>query len=100
MGRCDRCETPESVDGFLLSFRDTVARQACQERLDAVASDRIMWGAHTVNAEKIDADIEFTQQCRAEALTEKVQRGELLEQHAQRIGRQMMRDNGRKLFPH
>jgi hypothetical protein len=71
MGRCDRCEIPESVDGFLLSFRDTVARQACQEWLNAVASDRIMWGAHTVNAEKIYADIEFTQQCRAEVLTEK-----------------------------
>ena len=35
----------------------------------------------------------------AEALAEKVERGELREEHALRIGRQIMRDNALKLFP-
>jgi predicted TIM-barrel fold metal-dependent hydrolase len=62
-------------------------------------SDRILWGADTVQAEGIYAATEFTRQCLAEALSEKVERGELREQHALRIGRQIMRDNALKLFP-
>ena len=45
-------------------------------------SDRIMWGADTVQAEGIYAATEFTRQCLAEALAEKVERGELREEHA------------------
>ena len=41
---------------------------------------------------------EFTRQCLAEALAEKVARGELREDHAMRIGRQIMRENALKLF--
>jgi predicted TIM-barrel fold metal-dependent hydrolase len=76
-----------------------VAKRAFQEWLEAVPSDRIMWGADTVNAEGIYAATEFTRQCLAEALAEKVARGELREEHAMRIGRQIMRDNALKLFP-
>lgn len=81
----------------LLSY--TMAKRAYQEWLEAVPSDRILWGADTVNAEGIYAATEFTRQCLAEALAEKVDRGELREEHAIRIGRQILRENALKLFP-
>ena len=84
---------------WLPTLSYTMARRAYQEWLDAVPSDRIMWGADTVDAEGIYAATEFTRECLAEALTEKVGRGELIEQHAHRIGRQIMRENALKLFP-
>ena len=84
---------------WLPTLSYTMAKRAYQEWLEAVPSDRIMWGADTVDAEGIYAATEFTRQCLAEALAEKVERGELLEQHADRIGRQILRDNALKLFP-
>ena len=84
---------------WLPTLSYTMARRAYQEWLEAVPSDRIMWGADTVNAEGIYAATEFTRRCVAEALAEKVERGELREEHANRIGRQIMRDNALKLFP-
>jgi predicted TIM-barrel fold metal-dependent hydrolase len=84
---------------WLPTLSYTMARRAYQEWLDAVPSDRIMWGADTVNAEGIYAATEFTRQCLAEALAEKVGRGELTERDALHIGRQIMRDNALKLFP-
>ncbi|MBC8290981.1 MAG: amidohydrolase family protein [Planctomycetes bacterium] len=84
---------------WLPTLSYTMGKRAYQEWLEAVPSDRIMWGADTVNAEGIYAATEFTRQCLAEALAEKVQRGELLEKHARRIGRQVMRENALKLFP-
>lgn len=84
---------------WLPTLSYTMAKRAYQEWLEAVPSDRIMWGADTVDAEGIYAATEFTRQCLAEALAEKVERGELLEKHAKRIGRQIMRENALKLFP-
>jgi len=84
---------------WLPTLSYTMAKRSYQEWLEAVPSDRIMWGADTVNAEGIYAATEFTRQCLTDALAEKVQRGELREDHAQRIGRQIMRDNALKLFP-
>jgi len=84
---------------WLPTLSYTMAKRAYQEWLEAAPSDRIMWGADTLDAEGIYAATEFTRQCLAEALTEKVQRGELLEKHANRIGRQVMRENALKLFP-
>lgn len=84
---------------WLPTLSYTMAKRAYQEWLDAVPSDRILWGADTVNAEGIYAATEFTRQCLAEALSEKVERGELLEEDAKRIGRQIMRENALKLFP-
>ncbi|MBI2826555.1 MAG: amidohydrolase family protein [Planctomycetia bacterium] len=84
---------------WLPTLSYTVAKRAYQEWLEAMPSDRIMWGADTVQAEGIYAATEFTRQCLAEALAEKVERGELREDHAMRIGRQVMRDNALKLFP-
>ena len=84
---------------WLPTLSYTVAKRAYQEWLEAVPSDRILWGADTVNAEGIYAATQFTRQCLAEALAEKVERGELREEHAERIGRQIMRENALKLFP-
>ncbi len=84
---------------WLPTLSYTIAKRAYQEWLETVASDRIMWGADTVQAEGIYAATEFTRQCLAEALAEKVERGELREDHALRIGRQIMRENALKLFP-
>jgi hypothetical protein len=84
---------------WLPALSYTMAKRAFHEWLDAVPSDRIMWGADTVHAEGIYAATEFTRQCLAETLAEKVERGELHEEHAVRIGRQVMRENALKLFP-
>lgn len=84
---------------WLPALSYTMAKRAYQEWLEAVPSDRIMWGADTVHAEGIYAATEFTRQCLAEALAEKVERGELKEEHALRIGRQILRENALKLFP-
>jgi predicted TIM-barrel fold metal-dependent hydrolase len=77
----------------------TMAKRAYQEWLEAMPSDRILWGADTVQAEGIYAATEFTRQCLAEALAEKVERGQLREEHAARIGRQILRENALALFP-
>jgi len=77
----------------------TMAKRAYQEWLEAVPSNRIMWGSDTGTAEGIYGATEFTRQCLAEALAEKVVRGELTEKDAKRIGRQIMRENALELFP-
>lgn len=77
----------------------TMAKRAYQEWLEVMPSDRIMWGADTVNAEGIYAATAFTRQCLSEALAEKVVRGELREEQAIHIGGQVMRENALKLFP-
>ncbi|MEK7996153.1 MAG: amidohydrolase family protein, partial [Planctomycetota bacterium] len=84
---------------WLPTLSYTMARRAYQEWLDAVPSNRIMWGSDTGTAEGIYGATEFTRQCLAEALAEKVIRGELGEKDALRIGRQIMRENALELFP-
>ena len=46
----------------------TMARRAYQEWLEVMPSDRIMWGADTVQAEGIYAATVWTRQCLSEAL--------------------------------
>ena len=77
----------------------TMAKRAYQEWLEAVPSNRIMWGSDTGTAEGIYGATEFTRQCLAEALAEKVIRKELREDDALKIGRQIMRENALELFP-
>ena len=62
---------------WLPTLSYTMAKRAYQEWLESMPSDRIMWGADTVQAEGIYGATEFTRQCLAEALAEKVERGEL-----------------------
>ena len=84
---------------WLPTLSYTVAKRAYQVWLETMPSDRIMWGADTVQAEGIYAATEFTRQCLSEALAEKVERGELREDDAVAIGRGILRDNALKLFP-
>ncbi len=84
---------------WLPTLSYTMGKRAYQVWLETMPSDRIMWGADTVQAEGIYAATEFTRQCLAEALAEKVERGELNEDDAKQIGRRILRDNALKLFP-
>jgi len=84
---------------WLPTLSYTMAKRAYQEWLEAVPSNRIMWGSDTGTAEGIYGATMFTRQCLAEALAEKVLRGELREQDALRIARQVMRENALELFP-
>ncbi len=81
----------------MISF--TAAKRAFHEWLEVMPSDRILWGADCTHAEGIYGAAETTRRCLAEVLAEKVERGDLLEEHALRIGRQILRDNALKLFP-
>jgi hypothetical protein len=76
-----------------------MARRAFHEWLDVMPSNRILWGADCNHAEGIYGATEFTRRCLAEVLAERVDRGELVEEHARRIGKQILRDNALALFP-
>jgi predicted TIM-barrel fold metal-dependent hydrolase len=84
---------------WLPTISFTVARRAYQEWLDVVPSNRILWGADCHHAEGIYAATVTTRRILAEALAEKVDRAELREEHALRIGSQILRDNALELFP-
>jgi hypothetical protein len=58
-----------------------------------------MWGADCNHAEGIYGATEFTRRCVAEVLAEKIDAGDLKEEHALRIGKQILRDNALALFP-
>ena len=62
---------------WLPTLSYTMGKRAYQEWLEAMPSDRIMWVRRHGEAEGIYAATEFTRQCLAEALAEKVERGEL-----------------------
>ena len=81
----------------LLSY--TMAKRAFHEWLDVVPSDRIMWGADAEYAEGIYGSTEFSLRCLAEVLAERVIGGQLREEDARKIGRNILRDNALKLFP-
>lgn len=75
------------------------AKRAYHEWLDAIPSSKIMWGADCNHAEGIYGATEFTRRALAEVLAERIDRGDLLEEHALAIGRQILRDNALELFP-
>ena len=75
------------------------AKRAFHEWLDVMPSDRIMWGGDATHAEGIYGATEMTRRCLAEVLAERVDRGDLREEHALHIGRQVLRDNALALFP-
>jgi len=84
---------------WLPTISYTMGKRAYQEWLEVVGSNRILWGADAHHAEGIYAATEYTRRCLAEALAEKVERAELREDHALRIGTQILRDNALELFP-
>ena len=81
----------------MLSY--SMGKRAFHEWLDSFPSNRIMWGADCNNAEGIYGATEFHRRCISEVLAEKVMAGDLIEEHALHIGRQIMRDNALELFP-
>jgi hypothetical protein len=76
-----------------------MAKRAFHEWLDSMPADRIMWGADVNTAEGTYGAADTTRRCVAEVLSERVDRGDLTEEDAKRIGRQILRDNALKLFP-
>jgi predicted TIM-barrel fold metal-dependent hydrolase len=84
---------------WLPTLSYTMAKRAFHEWLEVMPSNRILWGADCNHAEGIYGATEFTRRCLAEVLAEKVQQGDLLEEHALRIGRQILRENALELFP-
>jgi predicted TIM-barrel fold metal-dependent hydrolase len=84
---------------WLPTLSYTTAKRAYHEWLEVMPSNRIMWGADCNHAEGIYGATEFTRRCLAEVLAEKVDRGDLIEEHALRIGQQILRDNALELFP-
>ena len=75
------------------------AKRAFHEWLDVMPSNRILWGADCNHAEGVYGATEMTRRCLAEVLAERVDRGDLTEEHARRIGKQVLRDNALALFP-
>jgi uncharacterized protein len=84
---------------WLPTISPSMARRALHEWLEVMPSDRILWGADCNHAEGIYGATVITRQVLAEVLAEKVTRGDLLEEHAARIGRQVLRENALALFP-
>jgi predicted TIM-barrel fold metal-dependent hydrolase len=84
---------------WLPTISPTMARRALHEWLEVMPSNRILWGADCNHAEGIYGATVATRQVIAEVLAEKVEQGDLLEEHAVRIGRQILRENALELFP-
>ena len=84
---------------WLPTLSYTMAKRAFHEWLDVMPSSRILWGADCNHAEGIYGATELTRRCLAEVLAERVDRGDLGEADARRIGKQVLRDNALALFP-
>jgi uncharacterized protein len=84
---------------WLPTLSPTLARRALNVWLEMVPSNRILWGADCNHAEGIYGATVVTRDVVAEVLAEKVEREELSESDAARIGRQILRDNALALFP-
>lgn len=84
---------------WLPTLSYTTAKRAFHEWLEVMPSSRILWGADCNHAEGIYGATQFTRRCLAEVLAEKIDRGDLREEHALRIGKQILRDNALELFP-
>ena len=76
-----------------------MAKRAYHEWLEVMPSDHIMWGSDCRHAEGIYGATETTRRCLAEVLAEKIEAGDLKEEFALKIGKQILRDNALKLFP-
>ncbi len=84
---------------WMPSLSYTMAKRAFHEWLEVMPSNRILWGADCGYAEGTYAATEGMRRCWAEVLAEKVDAGDLREEDALRIGRQIFRENALSLFP-
>jgi hypothetical protein len=84
---------------WLPTISYSMARRAFAEWLEVMPSNRITWGGDDTDAEGIYGEAELSRCCWAEVLAEKLDRGELAESDALRIGKQVQRDNALELYP-
>lgn len=84
---------------WLPNISPTMARRALHEWLEMMPSNRILWGADAHHAEGIYGATSMTREVVAEVLAEKVERGDLTEPQADRIARQILRENALEIFP-
>jgi predicted TIM-barrel fold metal-dependent hydrolase len=84
---------------WLPTISYSTAKRAFHEWLEVMPSDRIMWGGDCNHAEGIYGATELTRRCMAEVPSEKIERGDLKEEQALQIGRNIMRENALTLFP-
>lgn len=84
---------------WLATISPTMARRAFHEWLEVMPSNRLLWGADCQHVEGVYGATVVMRQVLAEVLAEKVDRGDLTEEHALRIARQVLRENALALFP-
>jgi predicted TIM-barrel fold metal-dependent hydrolase len=84
---------------WLPTLSESMARRAFHEWLDVMPSTRLMWGADCNHAEGVYGATEMTRRVVAEVLAERVDRGDLRFVDAERIGRQILRENALTVFP-
>ena len=84
---------------WLPTISPTMARRAFHEWLEVMPSNRLLWGADCQHVEGVYGATVVMRQTIAEVLAETVDRGDLSEEHAARIGRQILRENALALFP-
>lgn len=84
---------------WLPTLSYSMAKRAFHEWLEVMPADRILWGGDCNHVEGIYGATEMTRRCLAEVLAEKVDRGDLREEHALHIGRRILRENALALFP-
>jgi hypothetical protein len=84
---------------WLPSISYTMAKRAFHEWLDVVPSNRITVGGDDSTAEGIYGELELTRRCVAEVLVERVDRGDLAEEDARQIGKNILHHNALELYP-
>jgi uncharacterized protein len=84
---------------WLPTISFSIAKRAFHEWLEVVPSNRIVWGGDDTSAEGIYGETELTRRCLAEVLAEKMERGELTEEHARQIVKNILWDNALELYP-
>jgi uncharacterized protein len=84
---------------WIATISPTMARRAFHEWLEVMPSNRLLWGADCQHVEGVYGATVLMRETLAEVLAEKVDRGDLTEEHAARIGRQVLRENALELFP-
>lgn len=94
-----RCRNVYLDSVWLPTLSESMARRAFHEWLDVIPGTRIMWGADCNHAEGIYGATEMTRRVLAEVLAERVDRGDLRMEDAERIGRQILRENALAVFP-
>ncbi|MDQ2901272.1 MAG: amidohydrolase [Acidobacteriota bacterium] len=84
---------------WLPTISYTAAKRAFSEWLEVMPSNRITWGGDDTSGEGIYGQTELSRRCWAEVLAEKIDRRELSDGDARRIGKQIQRDNALELYP-